>query len=96
MPRANNEKPRWYQAKLAFVWVQGAKPVEYQKAIVRDRHTGKLAEIDLHEYPPIDEGSEGVARAFAKGERVPSDDPVVAAKPSYFMPAEELVLAERK
>jgi hypothetical protein len=47
------------EANEAMVVTVGARPIEWQKRIVRDRHTGKLAEIDIHELPPVDEGDLG-------------------------------------
>jgi hypothetical protein len=97
VPRETRDAPvRWMECHTAFVWVQGARPVKYRTAYVRDRHTGRIAEVPLTEYPPEDEGSHGVTRVVAKGERLPSDDPAVLAKPGYFREAPDLVLAERK
>jgi hypothetical protein len=77
------------EAREACVVVVGARPIEYAKRIVRDRHTGKLVEIDLHEAPPVDEGDPGRSYAFAKGERVWPDHEAIAACPSLFRPAED-------
>jgi hypothetical protein len=77
------------QAKLACVITVGAKPIEYQKRIVRDRHTGKLAEIDVHELPPVDPGNEGIGYAFKQGEEVWSDHPAVLDAPGCFRPIGE-------
>jgi hypothetical protein len=86
------------QAKVAMVVIVGARAPVYQTTIVRDRHSGRLAEVPLApiEAPPIDEGSEGTAFTFAKGERVLSDHPAVEWHPAGFIEADELVLAERK
>jgi hypothetical protein len=67
----------------------GARPIRYQKRIVRDRHTGKLAEIDIHELPPEDEGDLGVSYAFAKHEQVRVDHPAVKDAPGCFAPIDE-------
>jgi len=44
--------PEQLQAREAIVITAGARPIEFQRRIVRDRRTGKLAEIDIHELPP--------------------------------------------
>ena len=64
--------------------VLGARAPVYRTVIVRDRHTGKLAEVPLApcEAPPIDEGDEGTTYVFAKGEKVPADHPVVIERPA--------------
>jgi hypothetical protein len=74
------------EAKEAIVVVVGARPIQWQKKIVRDRHTGKLVEIDLHEAPPVDEGDEGTPYVFKRGEQVWADHPAVKACPSAFVP----------
>jgi hypothetical protein len=71
-------------AKEACVIVVGARPIEYQKKIVRDRHTMKLVEIDLHDAPPVDEGDPGVTYVFRKGESVEADHPAVLDAPGCF------------
>ncbi len=68
----------------AIVVTVGARPIEYQKRIVRDRHTGRLVEIDHHELPPLDPGDEGIPYAFKAGEKVRSDHPAVEACPGAF------------
>jgi len=68
----------------------GAKPPVFQKAIVRDRHTGQLAEVELNEYPPIDEGDIGTSYTFKRGEIIRADHPAVVAKGSrYFDPVDD-------
>jgi hypothetical protein len=86
------------QAREAVVVVVGARAPIYKTTIVRDRHSGKLAEVPLApiEAPPIDEGDLGRSYVFAKGERVLSDHEAVLASPGSFIEADELVLAERK
>jgi hypothetical protein len=74
------------RAKDACVVVVGARPLIYQRRIVRDRHTGRLAEIDMHELPPVDEGSEGIGYAFKAGEEVMADHPAVLDAPGCFAP----------
>jgi hypothetical protein len=75
------------QARDAIVINVGARPVIYQRRVVRDRKTNQLVEIDIHELPPIDEGDDGVPYAFRQGEKVRSDHPAVGACPSAFVPA---------
>jgi len=74
------------KAKEAIVIVVGARPPVYEKRIVRDRHTGKLAEVDLNpERPPIDPGDPGMPYVFAKNEEVEADHPAVLACPHGFV-----------
>ena len=73
------------QAREAIVINVDARPIEYQKRIVRDRHTGMLVQIDVHEIPPLDPGSEGVPYSFKQGEKVRSDHPAVPACPGAFV-----------
>lgn len=43
----------------------------YQKSIVRDNRTGKLAEIEMNsELPPVDEGDPGRTYVFKKDEEI--------------------------
>jgi hypothetical protein len=58
-------------AKEAVLVVVGARPVEWQKRIVRNRHTGKLHEIDMHELPPVDKGDDGTTYVFARARSCP-------------------------
>jgi hypothetical protein len=74
------------QAREAIVIVVGARPIRYQRKIVRDRHTGRLVEIDLHEAPLLDEGDEGTPYVFKRGEEVLASHPAVQANPSAFVP----------
>jgi hypothetical protein len=82
-------KPRRVKAREACVITVGARPIEYEKRIVRDNHTGKLAEIDMHELPPIDPGDEGIPYVFRKDEEVWSDHPAVVDAPFCFVPVDE-------
>jgi hypothetical protein len=77
------------RAREAMVVTVGASLIVYEKRIVRDRHTGKLAEIDVHELPPVDPGSEGIPYAFKKDEEVWSDHPAVVDAPGCFLPVDE-------
>jgi hypothetical protein len=81
--------PEQLQAKEAIVVVVGARPIEYQRRIVRDRRSGKLVEMDIHELPPVDEGDEGMPYAFSRGEKVWADHPAVAACPGAFVPIDD-------
>jgi hypothetical protein len=77
------------RAREAVVVVVGARPIKYQRRIVRDRHTNKLAEIDIHELEPEDPGDEGIGYAFKKDEEVWSDHPAVLDAPGCFLPVDE-------
>jgi hypothetical protein len=74
------------RAKEACVIVVGARPIEWQKRIVRDNRTGKLADIDMHELPPVDEGDQGMSYAFKPNEEVSADHPAVLDAPGLFAP----------
>jgi hypothetical protein len=74
------------QAKEAIVVVVGARPIEYQKRIVRDRHSGKLAEIDLHEFPPWMRATRARPLPSSAGRRCEQTHPAVAACPNAFIP----------
>ena len=82
--------PRKMRARVAFVWVEGARPPVPKVEIVRDRRTGLLAEVALAEieHPLVDEGDPGVTHVVSKGEVLFDDDPIVRAKPFYFVEAE--------
>jgi hypothetical protein len=86
MATKTREKMRVRQACVVTV---GASPIVYEKRIVRDRHTGKLAEIDIHELPPADPGDEGIPYVFSKDEEVWSDHPAVLDAPGCFLPVDE-------
>ena len=97
MPRAHEEQPRWMEATMAFVAVLDAAPPRWREVVVRDRHTGKLAEVSLvGEEEPIDPGDPGRTFAVQKGERFPPDAEIVVRKPAYFRPVPEAMLAERR
>jgi hypothetical protein len=86
---ASKTKVRKVEARENCVVTVGAVPIEYQRRIVRDRHTGKLAEIDIHELPPVNPGSEGTGYAFAKHEQVHADHPAVKDAPGCFVEIDE-------
>jgi hypothetical protein len=77
----------WMEATETFLFVLDARPPEYQVEVVRDRHTGRLAEVPLTEYPPLDPGSEGRVFLVKKGDMYLPDDEVVQHKPQHFRPA---------
>lgn len=77
------------RAREAILIVVGARAPVYEKRIVRDRHSGKLCEVDLNpERPPLDEGDPGMHYVFAKDEEVEADHPAVLATPSAFVQVE--------
>jgi hypothetical protein len=86
--KTNTESPEWVQAREAMVVVLGARAPVYKTVIVRDKHTGKLAEVPLApiEHPPLDEGDPETTYVFSKGEKVLSDHPAVLDGPHRFVP----------
>jgi hypothetical protein len=79
----------WVRARETISITVGARPIEYQRRIVRDRRTGMLVEIDIHELPPADPGDEGVGYVFRAGERVSKTHPAVKQSPHAFVSLEE-------
>jgi hypothetical protein len=77
------------RAREACVITVGARPIVWEKRIVRSNRTGKLAEIDMHELPPVDEGSEGIPYVFKADEEVWDDHPAVLDAPGCFVPVDE-------
>lgn len=66
-----------------FIVTLGARPVEWRKAIVRDRHTGQLAEVNLTEYEPLVEEDPGVSYCFKRGGRcAPTIQPCSQSRPT--------------
>ena len=89
MSAATKEKVGKVRAKQAMVVTVGARPPIWQKRIVRDRHSGKLVEIDMNpELPPIDEGDLGRCYAFSR-EEVAADHEAVLDAPGAFEPVED-------
>jgi len=86
---ATKTRPEKMVAKHACVVTVGARPVIYEKRIVRSNRTGRLEEISIHELPPIDPGSEGIGYGFKQGEEVWSDHPAVVDAPGCFVPVGE-------
>ena len=68
--------------------VVGARPVEWHRIVVRDRHTGRLSEIDHHERGPKVPEEVGVPYTFLRDEEVDSDHPAVRQSPHAFVPVE--------
>jgi hypothetical protein len=85
---ATKTKPSTVKARQACVITVGARPVVWEKRIVRSERTGKLQEIDIHELPPVDEGSEGIGYVFKAGEEVMDDHPAVLDAPGCFVPVD--------
>jgi hypothetical protein len=58
---------------------------------VRDRHTGKLAEVPLSpiEAPLLEEGDLGLSYAFRRAEEVEADHEAVLQSPHNFVPVEQ-------
>jgi hypothetical protein len=78
------------QAREAIAIVVGARPPVYEKRIVRNNRTGKLAEIEMNpELPPVDSGDLGRTYVFKQGEVVWSDYEAVIDCPSAFVEAVE-------
>jgi hypothetical protein len=74
------------QSRDTWLYIEGARAPEWRKIVVRDRKTGRLAEVSLQgEEDPVDPGDEGTTYAFAKGEKVLSHHPAVVARPGYFI-----------
>jgi hypothetical protein len=77
------------EAREACVITVDARPVVWQRRIVRNRHTGRLEEIPVTELPPVDAGDEGRFYAFKRGEKVRADHEAVLAAPGAFDPVED-------
>ena len=90
MPRtstATEQAPAagWMEALETFVLVLDARNPVWRKIIVRDRHTGQLAEVSLQgEEPPIDPGDDGRTFVVQKGKLYLQE--VVRHKPQHFRP----------
>jgi hypothetical protein len=87
--------PVWLMAREPVLVVCGARPKLYRKLIVRDRHSGRLVEIDDTDpcepdpntgIPPniLDPGDEGRTYVFRKGEAVLSDHEACITSPGSF------------
>jgi hypothetical protein len=87
MATKTSTEPTWLMAHSAVCVIVGARPKVYETAIVRDRHSGRLVEVELNpERPPLDEGDEGQTFVFKRGERVLSDHPACITSPGSFVP----------
>jgi len=82
---AKTEEPRWVYSREPWLYIDGARPKVWRTIVVRDRHTGRLAEVPLTEEPPIDPGADGTTYVFRRGEKVLSDHPAVIARPGCFI-----------
>ena len=83
-------------AREAIVVNVGARPVRYGEIEVLDKRTGQKVVILDTDNEPIDPGDEGVAFAFAAGEKVRADHPAVQECPGAFReidPTDALVYA---
>jgi hypothetical protein len=77
------------RAREACVITVGARPIVWERRIVRNNRTGRLDEIDIHELEPVDPGDEGIAYVFARHEEVWSDHPAVLDAPGCFVAIDE-------
>jgi hypothetical protein len=86
---ATKQKVGRVRAINACAITVGARPPVYETAIVRDNHTGKLAEVELNpERPPIDEGDLGRFYVFSRGEEISADHEAALDAPGCFEPVE--------
>jgi hypothetical protein len=87
---ASTTTTKMMQANEACVITVGARAPVYEKAIVRDRHTGKLAEVDMNpERPPVAEGDLGRSYVFKRDEKVRADHEAVLDAPGCFREADD-------
>ena len=68
--------------------IVGARAPVYKTVIVRNRHTGQLAEVELRppEAEPLDPGDGGMTYVFKRNEKVLADHPPVLESPGSFIP----------
>ena len=76
-------------ARETMVVVVGARPIEWQKRMVRNRKTDQIQEVELTEFDPVDPGDEGIPYAFKAGEKVPRNHDAVKASPGSFISLDE-------
>lgn len=88
MPRAVPEV-QIMEAKVAVVVNVGGRPPVYKTRIVRNSRTGALAEVTMHEFPPIDPGDLGTPLRLQGRRKVRADHPAVQACPGGFKPFED-------
>jgi hypothetical protein len=83
--------PSKVKAREAIVVVVGARPPVYKTALVRNRHTGLLAEVEMQppEADPLDPGSMGRSYVFKAGEEVDADHEAVLDCPGAFVAVDE-------
>ena len=67
----------------------GARAPVYRKAIVRDRHTRQLVEVELHEAEPLDSGDAGRSYAFSRGQKEWADHEAVVDAPGALKPVDD-------
>jgi hypothetical protein len=91
MATSTKTKRKKVECRETCVVIVGARPPEYRKVIVRDRHSGMLAEVSLapSEAPPLDEGDEGRSYVFKRGELVWDDHEAVLEAPGCFVPLDD-------
>ncbi len=76
------------KAKQAAVVTAGARPPMFENRIVRDRHSGKLMEIDMNPELPHRRGR-GRSYVFTKGEEVAAHHEAVLDAPGHLEPVED-------
>lgn len=87
MTTKTSTNPEYVMAREAVCVIVGARAPVYRTAVVRDRHSGRLVEVDLNpEAPPLDPGDEGRAYVFKRSEKVISDHEAVLTSPGSFVP----------
>jgi hypothetical protein len=90
MTAATKKKVGRVKAIHACAITVAARAPVYETVIVRDRRTGKLAEVELNpERPPLDEGDPGRFYAFTRGEEVSADLEAVLDAPAAFEPVDD-------
>lgn len=76
-------------AREAIVVTVGARPIEYGRITITDRHSGDRKTID-NQNDIVDGGDEGIPYAFKAFQRVSKSHPAVKECPGAFMPADEV------
>lgn len=89
MPKNTTTAPGLVKCRESIIIAVDAKPVEWHHRIVRDRRTGQLREIPIHELGPKVPEEQGRVYVFARGEEVHADHEAVLAKPGAFYPVEK-------
>ncbi len=85
------KSPSKVKAREAVVVVVGARSPVYKTALVRNRHTGLVQEVEMQppEAEPLDPGSTGRSYVFKRGEEVEADHEAVLDAPGEFEPVED-------